>query len=134
MRHPISDDKVVIKRGLDGHYVYFSVRDDRDNGSIIDFVQNRQKLSLGAVRKELRPWVCAPPVPVPSFPTLPKVEKDRMKVEATYARMQDAVTGHPYLDRERSLPGALLTVDRFAGRVRIDDRGNAVSRISTPRA
>ena len=38
----VSDDKVIIKRGMDGHYVYFSVRDDRDNGSIIDFVQFRQ--------------------------------------------------------------------------------------------
>lgn len=47
MRHPVSNDKVIIKRGMDGHYVYFSVRDDRDNGTIIDFVQHRQGLSLG---------------------------------------------------------------------------------------
>jgi len=126
MRHPVSDDKVIVKRGLNGHYTYFSVRDDRDNGTIIDFVQNRQRLSLGTVRKELRPWIGQPPVPVPSFPALPKTEKDRMKVEAAYARMQDAVSGHPYLERERALPGALLALDRFAGRIRIDDRGNAV--------
>lgn len=24
MRHPVSDDKVIVKRGMDGHYVYFS--------------------------------------------------------------------------------------------------------------
>lgn len=126
MRHPVTHDKVVIKRGLDGHYVYFSVRDDRDNGSIIDFVQFRQRLSLGAVRKELRPWMGMPPVPVPAFLSLPKTEKDRMKVEAAYARMQDAISGHPYLERERALPGALLALDRFAGWVRMDDRGNAV--------
>jgi hypothetical protein len=126
MRHPVTHDKVVIKRGLDGHYVYFSVRDDRDNGSIIDFVQFRQRLSLGAVRKELRPWMGMPPVPVPAFLSLPKTEKDRMKVEAAYARMHDAISGHPYLERERALPGALLALDRFAGRVRMDDRGNAV--------
>jgi hypothetical protein len=126
MRHPVSDDKVIIKRGLDGHYVYFSVRDARDNGSIIDFVQNRQRLSLGAVRKELRPWIGKPPVPVPSFPALPRAEKDRMKVEAAYARMEDAVNGHPFLERERALPGALLSLDRFAGRVRRDDRNNAI--------
>jgi len=126
MRHPVTDDKVVIKRGGDGHYVYFSVRDDRDHGTIIDFVQHRQRLSLGAVRKELRPWIGKPPVAVPSFPALPRTEKDRMKVEAAYARMQDATTGHPYLERERALPGALLTLSRFAGRVRIDERGNAV--------
>ena len=126
MRHPVSDDKVIIKRGLDGHYVYFSVRDDRDNGSIIDFVQFRRRLSLGAVRKELRPWIGQPPVPVPPFPALPKTEKDRMKVEAAYSRMRDAINGHPYLEKQRALPPALLALDRFAGRVRMDDRGNAV--------
>jgi len=126
MRHPASNDKVIIKRGMDGHYVYFSVRDDRDNGSIIDFVQHRQHLSLGAVRKELRPWIGQPPLAVPVFPPLHKTEKDRMKVEAAYARMQDATTGHPYLERERALPGALLASERFAGRVRMDDKGNAV--------
>src|SRR5271170_1164148 len=100
MRHPVSNDKVVIKRGLDGHYVYFSVRDERDNGSIIDFVQFRQRISIGAVRKELRPWIGQPPMPIPAFPELHKTEKDRMKVEAAYARMKDAPNGHPYLERE----------------------------------
>ena len=37
-----------------------------------------------------------------------------------------ASNGHPYLERERAIPAALLALDRFAGRVRIDDRGNAV--------
>src|ERR1039457_422509 len=112
MRHS-NGDKVIIKRGADGHYVYFSVRDDRDNGSIIDFVQQRSRgMSLGAVRKELRPWVGSSPVPVPVFASLPKTEKDRMKVEAAYGRMDDAAKGHPYLARERALPGTLLARER----------------------
>lgn len=126
LRHPVSHDKIIVKRGMDGHYVYFSVRDDRDNGSIIDFVQFRQGLSLGAVRKELRPWIGQPPVPVPSFPVLHKTEKDRMKVEAAYAKMRDATDGHPYLERRRALPASLIADERFAGRIRIDDKGNAV--------
>jgi hypothetical protein len=105
--------------------VYFSVRDDRDHGSLIDFVQFRQNLSLGAVRKELRPWIGQPPVPVPSFNVLPKTAKDRMRVEAEYARMQDALR-HPYLEGERDIPARLLELERFAGRVRMDARGNAV--------
>jgi Toprim-like/Protein of unknown function (DUF3991) len=125
-RSTAGDDKVIIKRGLDSHYIYFSVRDDRDNGSIIDFVQFRQRLSLGAVRKELRAWIGAPPVPVPAFPSLPKTEKDRVKVETAYAAMQDTIDRHPYLERERALPSALLTLERFAGRVSMDGRGNAI--------
>ena len=126
LRHPASNDKIIVKRGMDGHYVYLSVRDDRDNGSIIDFVQFRQGLSLGAVRKELRPWIGQPPVPVPSFPVLHKTEKDRMKVEAAYEKMRDATDGHPYLERRRALPASLIADERFAGRIRIDGKGNAV--------
>ncbi|MGH2412688.1 MAG: relaxase/mobilization nuclease domain-containing protein, partial [Microcystaceae cyanobacterium] len=51
-------DKILI--GLDqadGHYFYTSVRNDRDRGSIIDFIQKRKNLNLGDVRKELRPWI-----------------------------------------------------------------------------
>ena len=109
MRHPVSDDKVIIKRGTDGHYVYFSVRDERDNGTIIDFVQFRQGLSLGATRKELRPWIGQPPVPVPAFQPLHKTEKDRMKVEAAWERMKDAVDTHPYLERETASPNPIST-------------------------
>lgn len=126
MRHPATHDKIIIKRDTDGHYVYFSVRDDRDNGSIIDFVQFRQRVSLGAVRKELRPWIGQPPVPVPLFPTLHKTGKDRAKVELAYAQMEDSLRGHPYLERQRALPAALLALDRFAGRVRIDEHRNAI--------
>ncbi|MBB6146865.1 hypothetical protein HNQ77_004846 [Silvibacterium bohemicum] len=126
MRHPVNHDKVIIKRGMDGHYVYCSVRDDRDNGSIIDFVQFRQRVSIGVVRKELRPWIGQSSSPAPLFAPLQKSEKDRMKVETAWARMKDATDGHPYLERERALPASLLALDRFAGRIRIDDRGNAV--------
>jgi hypothetical protein len=31
MRHSVGD-KIIIKRDSDGHYVYFSVRDDRPTG------------------------------------------------------------------------------------------------------
>jgi hypothetical protein len=39
--------------------------------------------------------------------------------------MKDA-PAHPYLVNERHIPPALLASERLAGRVRIDDRGNAV--------
>jgi hypothetical protein len=56
MRHP-GGDKIVIARGEDDHWIYFSVRDDTDNGSIIDFIQHRRRCSIGEVRRKLRPWV-----------------------------------------------------------------------------
>jgi hypothetical protein len=43
-------DKIVVKRNGNGHYVFFSLRDDSDNGTIIDFLQRRRSLSLGTIR------------------------------------------------------------------------------------
>jgi hypothetical protein len=123
MRHP-NGDKIIIKRGGDGRYLYFSVHNDDDNGTIIDFTQNRLRMSLGAVRKELRPWLGRDVAPAP-FPELPRTNKDRIRVETEYARMEDAKR-HPYLESERGIPARLLEDPRFAGRIRIDARNNAV--------
>ena len=49
MRHT-NGDKIIIKRDTDAHYVYFSVRDYGDHGTIIDFVQRRLGASLGAAQ------------------------------------------------------------------------------------
>jgi Toprim-like/Protein of unknown function (DUF3991) len=124
MRAP-DGDKVIIKRDSDGHYVYFSVHRDDDSGSIIDFVQNRRRLSLGAVRKELRAWSGTQAPSVPYFPALPKTGKDRIGVETQFARMLEA-RRHPYLENERGIPALLLEDPRFAGRIRIDAKSNAV--------
>jgi hypothetical protein len=125
MRHS-NGDKIIIKRGGDRHYVYFSVRDDSDNGSIIDFVQKRQGLNLGQVRKELRPWVHKFVSPsLPRFAPLETTSKDRLRVESEYRAMKEA-RRHPYLEEVRLIPPELLESPRFAGRVRIDRNGNAV--------
>jgi len=123
MRHP-NGDKIIIKRDADNHFVYFSVRDETDHGTIIDFAQNRLRLSLGALRKELRLRMGRHVENLPYPPLLPTT-KDRMKVERVYGRMQNA-TVHPYLEGERAIPAALLASGRFAGRIRIDARQNAV--------
>jgi hypothetical protein len=118
-------DKIVVKRNHNGHYVFFSVRDDRDPGTIIDFVQRRQHGNLGAVRQMLRPWIDRPAAALPWLAKLEPTGPDRMRVEREYQRMRDAPR-HPYLEYDRCLPAALLRAPRFAGRVRIDRRGNAV--------
>src|SRR5712691_6280586 len=73
-------DKIVVKRNGNGHFVFFSVRDDADNGTLIDFLQRRQNLSLGAVRQILRPWIGRPAATVRLFPKLEPTSSDRMRV------------------------------------------------------
>jgi hypothetical protein len=117
-------DKIVVKRNGNGHYVFFSVRDDNDHGTVIDFVQRRQNRSLGAVRQILRPWIGRPVTSMP-FPALEPNSLDRMRVECAYRGMA-AVSLYSYLEQDRCVPAVVLGSPRFAGRMRIDSRGNTV--------
>jgi hypothetical protein len=128
MRHA-DGDKVIVARDTDAHWIYFSVRDEGDNGSIIDFVQNRLRCSLGRVRQELRGWSGLPVSrrPQPSLFTedLEPVTKDRARVLMDLARSR--VLGyHRYLEEGRGIPRRLLQSPRFAGKLKVDGRANAV--------
>ena len=59
LRRQTDNDKIIVKTDQGGHGVYFSVRDDNDNGTIVDFVKRRKGFNLGEIRKELRPWIGA---------------------------------------------------------------------------
>ena len=126
-------DKIIVATDDDGHGIYFSVRNDSDNGGIIDFVQRRQGLNLGQVRKELRPWAgsrrAAAPVrkPVADRPAKPEASsRDRQQVLRVWMHMQpQPAGGHPYL-LGRGLSSETLEDPRFVNMVRIDGRGNAV--------
>jgi hypothetical protein len=124
MRHA-GGDKIIVARASHGHWVYFSVRDDGDNGTIIDFIQHRKPgATLGHVRRELAAWSGAVNMPRFDLPDLKPVSKDRAGVLRGWGRMSD-VASHAYLEA-RGLSPALLSSDRFAGTVRMDARRNAV--------
>ncbi|MGE5153629.1 MAG: DUF3991 domain-containing protein [Bdellovibrio bacteriovorus] len=131
MRHP-NGDKIVIARGEDQHWIYFSVRDASDNGSIVDFVQRRRRCTLGDVRRELRPWMgtgiggtVARPALKLYVPEVVPVSKDRASVIRALAAMRPVET-HRYLEEERAIPRELLGNPRFEGRILVDARSNAV--------
>jgi len=117
-------DKIVVKRNGNGHYVFFSLRDDDDHGTVIDFVQRRRHLSLGTVRQALRPWIGGAST-APQLPPLEPASEKRMDIEREYRRMAHAQR-YPYLEHQRSLPAAVLLSPRFAGCMRIDARNNTV--------
>jgi len=128
MRNPGDNDKIIITRNADsGHWIYFSVRDDRDNGTVIDFVQNRGGGSLGEVRKTLRAWLGSPrPVLQPTLfaRDLVPVSRDRAAVLTAWERAR-ACASLPYLTA-RGLGPDVLALPRFAGCVRVDQRNNAL--------
>lgn len=127
MRGPGKDKLIVVIGAEAPHFwIYCSVHDDRDNGTIVDFVSNRKSLTLGSIRKELRPWIGRPAAAaLPLFPPLLPATKDHAAIEREYAGMPLAAR-HAYLEEERRIPAPLLASPRFAGRVRVDAHRNAV--------
>lgn len=126
MRQPGTDDKIVIRRDLDRHWTYFSVSDDRDNGTVVDFLQRRHARGLGAVRKELRAWLKEdrPRLPVQLFRPDVRIQAcDQEAVGAAYARAR--ADGSRYLE-ERHIGRAIESDPRFASRFRVDVRGNVL--------
>jgi hypothetical protein len=123
MRGP-SNEKIAIKRDADGHWVYYSFRDD-SNGTILDLVKNHLGLSLGQARVRLREFMGQPPSTLVPYPPLLRVPKDRIRVERAYARMPIART-NSYLENDRHIPRHVLQSRRFAGRIRVNAYGSAV--------
>ena len=126
-----SGDKIVIARGQDRHWIYFSVRDDTDNGTIIDFVQNRKGVKLGGVRRELRlwtggTWAVTRPHPDLFAQEIEPVSRDRAKILLELARMKPLASHRYYLEEQRAIPPALLQSPRFAGKLKVDFRTNAI--------
>jgi Toprim-like/Protein of unknown function (DUF3991) len=124
LRHPATDDKIIVRRDTDRHWTYFSVRDDRDNGTIIDYVQGRARFgSLGRVREELRGWLgLARPEPEWLPPRAPG--RDPRLITERFARARVSQTCC-YL-RGRGIHTETLSDPRFAGTWRLDARGNAL--------
>jgi hypothetical protein len=126
LRHQATDDKIVVRRDQDGHWTYFSVRDDRDHGTIIDFVRRRGRhLSLGCVRQELRSWL-GTPRPLPEALEIPRrsLPAPCRPVTEVFEAARVASTSD-YL-AGRGLRPETLSDPRFAGSWRIDARGSVL--------
>jgi hypothetical protein len=114
LRHEATKDKLIIGKAGDGHWQYFSVRDPDDNGTIIDFIQRRERKTIGEVRRELREWTHTERE-LPAFARRPvePATKDRAAVVLAVAR-STAVETHPYLE-SRGLTRETLSGPRFRG-------------------
>ena len=127
MRHENGDKIIIARNEGTGAWIYFSVRDDRDNGTIIDFLQNRTGVNLGKVRKRLREWIgTSRPDIQPSLfvRDLLPVSRDRSIVLQAWERASQCQS-LPYLT-DRGLGPEVLKLVRFAGCLRVDQRNNAL--------
>jgi hypothetical protein len=129
LTNSLTGDKVVVARDRrDEHWVYFSVRDERDNGSVVDFVQARvsPRPSLAQVRVMLREWR-GMPAAVPQSPHDRVVATDRDRAAATARFMAADVVRNMLMLNERGLLPETLAHPQFAETWRRDPTtGNAL--------
>lgn len=121
--------KLIIGLSQSGHWVW------SDNhgkaGTAIDLLRSLG-MSLGAVRKHLRPWI-GDPASRPTFdrrryepkPRPKPSEGNEMKARAEWENANS--TGRSvFLEKSRGLAPETLASDRFAGTFRVDSHQNAV--------
>lgn len=121
-----NNDKIII--GKNGqHYVYWSVFNERSNGTAIDFAQNiiEPGCSLPRVRELLRPYINEN-----HYATLAKRHESQivttirpspsnfLAVAARYSNFDPLTHSHRYLCGERNIPFSLLLHERLEERIR----------------
>jgi hypothetical protein len=128
MRHSATDDKIVVARGkTDRHWIYFSVRDAGDHGTIVDFVQRRDRSTLAEVRRELLSWIGAdrpPAAPELYRRSMTARTVDRQAVSHAFEEAF-SVSSSAYL-HARGIRPTTLSCERFAGTFRQDAKGNVL--------
>lgn len=132
-------DKILI--GLDRtdrHYFYYSLTNETDKGSIIDFVQKRKNLNLGEVRKELRPWIqqssdltnskvnskAKNKIYKKSETKLIPTDKNRTQILLQIEQHQ-TINNHPYLN-QRGIKKTTIDNSRFQGTIYRDKNNNVI--------
>ncbi|MDH5723725.1 MAG: DUF3991 and toprim domain-containing protein, partial [Alphaproteobacteria bacterium] len=118
-------DKIIISR-RGSLWVYFSVSDDNDNGTIIDFAKKRTNKGLKEIGRDLQSWISGGvdlPEPKSYVADVEEQVYDPARVAKVFKRCRP-VTNHAYLEG-RGLTDALLSSSRFAGRIFSDCYQNA---------
>ena len=119
-------DKVIISKQY-GVWVYFSVYDDQDNGTIVDFVKNRTSKHLFEIGEELHLWLGGSielPKPKSYVQDVEEKKADPERVKRVFNCCSPAFE-HDYL-KSRGISAEVLMSPRFSGRVFQDRYLNAV--------
>lgn len=128
MKHP-SGDKLIIAKTSNGQFVYFNAKGN-DNGTIIDFIQARDRVSLGEARKLLRLWLASGGCSISNLPTLPIVlqpsEHNAAQVLTNWLNARPIGQTNAYLEQERFIPAEIIRQPIFRDRIRVDNRNNTL--------
>jgi len=115
---------IMIGTSRNGHGVYYSFS-HADGGSIIDFVQNRENINIGFVKKELRSFMGEASTIKVTYSKPAKVKKDLSLVRRAFDEAK-AINSHPYLIDIRKISAETLADERFSEMIKIDNKGNSL--------
>ncbi len=119
-------DKVIIsKKGA--IWVYFSVTDDQDQGTIINFVQNRTSKTIGEIGHELQEWIGGAmnlPEPQDYAAEVQEHIYDPKRLDRIFHYCKP-VSSHGYLE-SRGISPKMIGSERFKNRIFTDRYKNAV--------
>ncbi|CAN0593749.1 unnamed protein product, partial [Laminaria digitata] len=118
-------DKIIVSR-QNAIWVYFSVYDDNDNGTIIDFIKNRKDQSYLEIAKELHHWSGETGVgkKIQYVSNSSEGQYAPLKIQGLFNRCTD-LTSHTFLLR-RGLNPSFLQSPRFSSRIFQDAFDNVV--------
>ena len=116
------NDKVIISK-KNSIWVYFSVNDDADSGTIVDFVKNRTNKAMPEIGRMLTAQNGLSD-PLPTSHKVENQSNDISRVKAIFNRC-DPFQRSRYLE-SRGLDAELIKSTRFTGRVFVDRHRNVV--------
>jgi len=128
LKHP-SGDKISISRAADGTWLYYSFRDDRDNGSILDFVMHRDGARSPADACRLIAsyhGTHALPRSAPQQPSPPPLRPFDREAFAPLLATTRALSDLSYLVQTRGLNASLVRHRRFASSIGQDADGRTI--------
>ncbi|PCI98738.1 MAG: hypothetical protein COB14_07520 [Alphaproteobacteria bacterium] len=120
-----SDIIIISKKG--GIWMYFSVSENDDNGTIVNFIKNRTGQSLAEIAKDLLAWlgeITTRPEPKNYISEVVEQAYEPERVQGIFKKCRP-VQFHDYLE-SRCIPKALFTSMRFQNRIFFDGYKNAV--------
>lgn len=120
-------DRILVSQSIDdGHWVYHSLGgDDRDRGTIVDFLLHRDARDMREVHAACRMFLGQPREIRPDQRIDPSdLHFDRDKVIARFLRAQ--IASNSRFLNERGIRPETLTDARFRETWRIDGRGNVL--------
>ena len=117
LRHD-AHDKILVTQGEDNHWVYCSVHNQQNKGTIVDLVQSLEQCNLGEARKILRRWNGFSPAQERARTVEPRAAEQKKSSEEilAYLKRYKSLVESEYLV-SRGIDSATLNDPLFAGQI-----------------